>query len=351
MKRSIAILLTILSVNLYAQNVGISGDPAFIPDRVLDVDGTLQVTGEIRIGENSATNNDIYISNRIIDWDNASFYLDPASISRVNEINFSDGSQTDPSIWFDGDSNTGLFQPANNQIALSINGSEEIRVDDNGNVGISTSTPIAKLHVLQNTAASTAIISEVSVSSPYNALEGGINNSNISYSPSGVLGFSLYTGTGAIRNRGVTGIANNWRGYGVLGFRVNNGGTDDGWGGLFLNDLGYTGALLNASDRKIKTDIQGIDPQIENLMNIKIVSYRFKEEYREYGFSNEVQFGLIAQDLQKIFPSMVKNKHLPSKSGDGMNIYMVDYVKLIPILIKSVQEQQKQIEEMRSLID
>ena len=47
---------------------------------------------------------------------------------------------------------------------------------------------------------------------------------------------------------------------------------------------------------------------------------------------------------------MVKNKHLPLKDGDGMNIYMVDYVKLIPIMIKTIQEQQKQIEEIKSKI-
>ena len=350
MRKLITILLTILSVNSFSQNVGISGDPLFTPDRTLDVDGTLQVTGEIRIGETSATNNDIYISNRIIDWDNSSFYLDPGSASRVNEINFTDGSQTDPSIWFDGDSNTGIFQPSDNQIAVSINGTERIRVDDDGNVGISTNAPIAKLHVLQSTVASTATISEVSVSSPYNALEGGINNSNITYTPSGVLGLSVYSGTGAVRNRGVTGISNSWRGYGVLGFRVNNGGTDDGWGGLFLNDLGYTGSLLMASDKRIKTDIQIMNPQIEKLMNIEIVSYRFKDEYKEYGFNDGIQYGVIAQDLQKVYPTMVKNKHLPLKDGDGMNIYMVDYVKLIPIMIKTIQEQQKQIEEIKSKI-
>lgn len=350
MRRLITILLTILSVNSFSQNVGISGDPTFTPDRTLDVDGTLQVTGEIRIGETSATNNDIYISNRIIDWDNSSFYLDPGSTSRVNEINFTDGSQTDPSIWFDGDSNTGFFQPTDNQIALSINGTESVRVDASGNVGISTNSPISKLHVLQSTPSTVATISEISVASPYNSLEGAINNDNITYTPSGVLGLSLYTGTGAVRNRGITGISNNWRGYGVLGYRVNNGGIDDGWGGFFSNDLGYTGGLFGPSDERIKTNIQNLDSQIENLMNIRIVSYTFREEYFDYGFNNETQYGLIAQELKKIFPSMVKNKHLPSKNGEGMNIHMVDYVKLIPILIKTIQEQQKQIEEIKLLI-
>jgi len=60
---------------------------------------------------------------------------------------FGSGSAGSPSITFDGDTNTGLFRPAADTLAASTNGSERIRIDSSGNVGIGTSSPNAKLHI------------------------------------------------------------------------------------------------------------------------------------------------------------------------------------------------------------
>jgi len=109
-------------------------------------------SGDVYIGDASSTNNNLYISYRIIDWDNSGYYLDPGSPSRMNEIEFDDGSITDPPMWFSGDDNTGFFQPADNMIGFTINGSEAMRIDNSSNVGIGTTSPGVKLHV--NTAGS-----------------------------------------------------------------------------------------------------------------------------------------------------------------------------------------------------
>ncbi|MEZ4778693.1 MAG: hypothetical protein R2786_04850 [Flavobacteriaceae bacterium] len=104
-------------------------------------------SGNVYIGNTNATNNDLYISNQIIDWDNSAYYLDPASNNRVNEIQFDDGSEVDPSFYFNGDATTGFFSPATDEIAFSINSSEVLRVDASGNLGLRTPTPNATLDV------------------------------------------------------------------------------------------------------------------------------------------------------------------------------------------------------------
>ena len=52
----------------------------------------------------------------------------------------------------------------------------------------------------------------------------------------------------------------------------------------------------------------------------------------------KTKYGLIAQELQKIYPDLV------CKDGDG-NLG-VDYMGLVPVLIKVVQSQQKKIDDL-----
>lgn len=89
-------------------------------------------SGDVYIGDAASTNNDLYISDDIIDWDDSQYYLDPSSNLRVNEVEGNTGSATDPSFYFDGDGNSGLFQPANDQVAISAGGNQIIRVQTTG---------------------------------------------------------------------------------------------------------------------------------------------------------------------------------------------------------------------------
>jgi len=102
--------------------------------------------GDVYIGNTNATNNNLYVSNQIIDWDNPNYILDPGSFNKVNEIEFDDGSPGDPSIRFD-DATTGFFSPGTDILGYSINSTERLRIDASGRVGISTTAPGAKLDV------------------------------------------------------------------------------------------------------------------------------------------------------------------------------------------------------------
>ena len=88
------------------------------------------------------------------------------------------------------------------------------------------------------------------------------------------------------------------------------------------------------SDIKFKDNIQNISNAVDKIISISGVTFNWKE-------SREISAGVIAQDVEKVFPEVVKEM-------DGKT---VNYNGLIGLLVEVVKEQQKQIEELKSRID
>jgi hypothetical protein len=68
-------------------------------------------------------------------------------INGTSGISGVDGSAGTPAVQ-GTDTNTGILFPATDTVAIATNGSEQMRVDSSGNVGIGTASPASKLHVV-----------------------------------------------------------------------------------------------------------------------------------------------------------------------------------------------------------
>ncbi len=133
--------LTGTTLNLSLQNDGVATQTVDLSALLGDDDWTdvganiERQSGDVYIGDTATTNNNLYVSNQIIDWDNTGYFIDPSADSFMGEIQFDNGAANDPSIRF-FDTDTGFFSPGFGITAYSNNSVESFRVHNTGNISI-----------------------------------------------------------------------------------------------------------------------------------------------------------------------------------------------------------------------
>lgn len=106
----------------------------------------------------------------------------------------------------------------------------------------------------------------------------------------------------------------------------------------------YDGTALTgtcSSDERLKKDIQPIGKVLDKLANLHPVTFSMrKDEFPEYGFGNGVSYGLIAQEVEKIFPDLVET--------DENGYKMVKYgPELSMLTLAAVNELNSEIQNMK----
>lgn len=102
-------------------------------------------------------------------------------------------------------------------------------------------------------------------------------------------------------------------------------------------------AYYNFSDRRLKTNIESTENNLEKVLALNPVSYQWKEGDRK----GKTEIGLIAQEVEEIIPEVVREQGR-LEDEDVADYKTVDYEKLVSTLIGAIQEQQKQIDELKS---
>jgi hypothetical protein len=105
-----------------------------------------------------------------------------------------------------------------------------------------------------------------------------------------------------------------------------------------------TGAITACSDFRYKKDIKPLNNSLENIMKLEGVTYLWRtSEFPDKKFTDSLQIGVIAQQVEKIYPQLVFTDNDGYKS--------VDYSKFTPILLEAVKEQQKMIEQQKAELE
>ena len=120
-------------------------------------------------------------------------------------------------------------------------------------------------------------------------------------------------------------------------------GTVSGAAAIFSGTVDAT-AFNVTSDRRLKTDIKPLSNSLESIMKLNPVSYKKKATLSSTDYSIK-ENGFIAQELQKVMPILVQ------EGADATKILTVNYISIIPVLTKAIQEQQKQIADQQKQIN
>ena len=264
------------------------------------------------------------------------------------------------------------------------NGVVQMTLLSNGNVGIGTSTPSGKLDLQQGSGTGVAWGSGLNIydgPNRWELIEDGVGARQRNAAGGG---FSWYNAAGTkllmqltdTGNLAITSAASvapsiyaEATGYGATAVYANSTGSDavavygsaatggtQERAGYFSGKLEYTGSLIGPSDLMLKKNIVTMNSSLSKLMLLQPKQYEFKtDEFKSLNLDKGKHYGLISQDIQKVFPDLVmmtsNHPMRDPKTGNTPELieYLaVNYMELIPITISAIQEQQQQIEELKN---
>ncbi len=96
------------------------------------------------------------------------------------------------------------------------------------------------------------------------------------------------------------------------------------------------------SDERLKTDIKKIENATDKVSQLNGYTFTYKADGKKGA-------GVIAQELEKVLPSAVKEKELPLKTDDEVAYKTVEYNQIIGLLVESIKELKQEINELKGV--
>jgi hypothetical protein len=97
------------------------------------------------------------------------------------------------------------------------------------------------------------------------------------------------------------------------------------------------------SDIKLKENISSATPKLNDLLRVNVVNFNFIDDEKK-----EKQLGVIAQELEEIFPNMVFES---TDKETGETTKSVKYSIFTPMLIKALQEANAKITALQEKLE
>jgi hypothetical protein len=326
----------------------------------LKVNGDLEVIGgNVGIGTVPSTELHVFSSTQDTDLQVESTFAGGdarlnlyANSAGVSQIRFGDEAET----------NIGLltYDHTDDSMQFRVNDSERMRINSSGNVGIGTS-PSQPLHVYHATTngvanfqsgdanvnislmdSATTAANYVGIGAVGNNLTfisgNGGEKARIDSSGNSLLGTTSTTADeGGIVARPDSNVSNIYIGHATgtadgsayIRFRYGSGNIGS------ITQSGTAAVLYNTtSDQRLKDNIVDAPSASDDIDAIQVRSFDWKVD------GSHQKYGMVAQELVTVAPSAVSQ---PEDPGEMMG---VDYSKLVPMLIKEVQQLRARVAQL-----
>lgn len=107
-------------------------------------------------------------------------------------------------------------------------------------------------------------------------------------------------------------------------------------------NLYVDGSILNPSDERLKGHIETISAeQSAKVLQLNPVSYVYREDT-----SKQMHYGLLANEVKDVYPQLVQEMPLREEE-ELLPYYCVNYVELVPLLLKQMQVMQQEIDKLK----
>ena len=289
----------------------------------------------------------------------------PITISGSTGIAGVDGSAGTPAVQ-GTDTNTGIAFPAADTVAIGTGGTERMRVDSSGNVGIGTASPDAALTV--NTVASfgagAAALPSIAAKGDLNtgmwfpaadtiaASTGGTERLRIDTSGNFFVGkttaasdvttagaFIQNNGKGVFTTTDVVQplvVAKNANTAGAMIEFYYNGSVV---GSITTNGTGVT--YGTASDYRLKNSVAPLGSGLNLISALRPVTYKWNVD-DSYGE------GFIAHELQSVIPAAITGEKDAVNDDGSIKPQGVDYSKIVVHLVAAIQELKAENDDLKA---
>ena len=245
-----------------------------------------------------------------------------------------------------GSSNKTGFAILTSPDSAGASGHERLRVTADGDVGIGTTSPDTKLHIVDNDCYIT--LEDNNAASPTFYQSGIIfreNRSRIQYrNDPGFQGLVTSAGTSSYTDRLYLKEYNGYLGIGTVpNYQLQ----------LSLNSAAKPSSIYwtTTSDERVKTNIRQYEKSLEHVvqLNPKLYDYNGKAGFDPNSVDN---IGFIAQDIVDIFPEAVKTYKAKLEETDEKEteLYNIDFQAITFAMINSIKELNNKIEQLETRI-
>ena len=363
---------TIMHVDGGNNRVGIGTDS---PDTLLNLKDAGSIEVRLEADSNNSGQEDCFIR----------FYTDGKTQEGILGMDNNNSS----SLFSSNTENAMVFGCVSNlPVVFATNNTERMQISAAGNVGVGITSPSAPVHIQTNTSETndsvtglmiTTLSTGTTTTNFGGAIQfqgernnGVVQNTGLISSQADVnsgsdisSGFRFSTGTAGVVGEkwrlGYNGLSDMYSTTSTLRLRTGTTGTNgqvlSGFEGSSTTSNGTqrfviysNGNIQNTnnsygqiSDIKLKENIVDATDKLSDIKQVKVRNFNF------IGDSTK-QIGVVAQELETVFPALVET--IKDLDADGNQLETetksVKYSVFVPILIKAMQEQQEQIEQLKA---
>jgi hypothetical protein len=298
-------------------NVGIGTTS---PSEALEVVGKIIATnGTESVELNNTGSIELrHASNAFIDFKNGSEDFDSRILSDADGLAFSTGGSGLPP-------------------------SRRMTIDSNGNVGIGTTSPSSKLEVAGDVRANNIVGRESN---------NGIIIKSDPESPNGTNGGSqieLYSQDFTATRSQIYHKARYSTFQDLTPTDIVTIGSQSNTNTLKVTgNIQYTGTISDISDSRLKENVEPLTGSLDKICQLEAKSYTMVDDE-----DKTEELGFIAQDVQQIFPNLVKestNEELPEDER-GDPFLNVAYIQLIAPMVEAIKELKSENESLKARVE